>query len=482
MSTAQQSEFKKYISQSKAKEVGDALKIDWNKIPFAQFHNGINVELEHGKVTPETNVTNDDLIKTGKIALAHLLESGDYYTELAKMEAKLENSEIPVEILYNQPVVQQLLSKIDALEHLDLESEVKLPYIMKDKILMSPGVWNGYFYNVNSIHDAFRKSAWDRKEIRSLFNDHEDSRSREWIGEVRNARMVGNDVVGDLYIIDKPTAMKLAYGAKMGISPKVSGHEEGGIMREFTFDNFSVVINPAVKTAYINNMEANKMANKDKPEAVEKEKEEEMTKKCEMSTPVPPVEEKKESKKEEDKEEKEEEKVEKKAFPEVKEEKELSEYTDFVKDFVRKGGKINETAKAWEKKKMSETITMSDVMSELSSMKKIVQEMAAKLNPEPVHGTDPASSAGHFVPPESGKDARKDPVGNLGVGGAPSYYKSEVPTKQTLSEVEMLKEQIKVLENRFNEPARASMRVVENSEKGDMDMDILNHLKGMGGF
>jgi len=32
-----------------------------------QFHIGMNVELEHGKVNEFTNVTNDDLLTTGKI-------------------------------------------------------------------------------------------------------------------------------------------------------------------------------------------------------------------------------------------------------------------------------------------------------------------------------------------------------------------------------------------------------------------------------
>ena len=35
-----------------------------------------------------TNVTNDDLVLTGKIALAHLLELPDYYTRLMRMEKK----------------------------------------------------------------------------------------------------------------------------------------------------------------------------------------------------------------------------------------------------------------------------------------------------------------------------------------------------------------------------------------------------------
>jgi hypothetical protein len=51
---------------------------------------GMNVELEHGSQDPITNVTNDDPLTTGKIALAHLNEFPDYYTRLAKMEAEAE--------------------------------------------------------------------------------------------------------------------------------------------------------------------------------------------------------------------------------------------------------------------------------------------------------------------------------------------------------------------------------------------------------
>lgn len=47
---------------------------------------GINVELEHGTRFPNANVTNDNPILTGKIALAHLLEFPDYYTRLKKLE------------------------------------------------------------------------------------------------------------------------------------------------------------------------------------------------------------------------------------------------------------------------------------------------------------------------------------------------------------------------------------------------------------
>jgi len=51
---------------------------------------GLEVELEHGRRDPKTDVTHDDPITTGRIALAHLNELPDYYTRLAKMEAEAE--------------------------------------------------------------------------------------------------------------------------------------------------------------------------------------------------------------------------------------------------------------------------------------------------------------------------------------------------------------------------------------------------------
>jgi len=47
---------------------------------------GLEVELEHGSHDPVTNVTDDDELLTGKIALAHLKEFPDYYTRLDRME------------------------------------------------------------------------------------------------------------------------------------------------------------------------------------------------------------------------------------------------------------------------------------------------------------------------------------------------------------------------------------------------------------
>ena len=79
---------KKQFTTEQAREIGHKLNIDWSRFDVEQFRMGLDVELEHGLVDPSTNVTGDDLILTGKIALAHLNEFADYYTRLEKMERK----------------------------------------------------------------------------------------------------------------------------------------------------------------------------------------------------------------------------------------------------------------------------------------------------------------------------------------------------------------------------------------------------------
>ncbi len=81
---------KKNFTAEEAKRIGESLGIDWTKFDVEQYRMGLDVELEHGLVDPHTNVTNDDPIITGKIALAHLNEFPDYYTRLEKMEKEAE--------------------------------------------------------------------------------------------------------------------------------------------------------------------------------------------------------------------------------------------------------------------------------------------------------------------------------------------------------------------------------------------------------
>ena len=82
---------KKSFTSEEAKQIGESLGIDWTKFDIEQFRMGMNVELEHGLRDDHTNVTNDDLITTGKIALAHLNEFPDYYTRLDKMEKEADD-------------------------------------------------------------------------------------------------------------------------------------------------------------------------------------------------------------------------------------------------------------------------------------------------------------------------------------------------------------------------------------------------------
>jgi hypothetical protein len=84
--------FPRSFSLEEARKIGEAIGIDWSQSPFdaEQFRMGMDVELEHGRRNPTTDVTHDDPTVTGKIALAHLNEFPDYYTRLAKMEAEGE--------------------------------------------------------------------------------------------------------------------------------------------------------------------------------------------------------------------------------------------------------------------------------------------------------------------------------------------------------------------------------------------------------
>lgn len=79
---------RKPFTLEEAKRIGEMIGIDWDTSPFdvEEFRTGLNVELEHGQRDPQTNVTGDNPILTGKIALAHLREFPDYYKRLTKLE------------------------------------------------------------------------------------------------------------------------------------------------------------------------------------------------------------------------------------------------------------------------------------------------------------------------------------------------------------------------------------------------------------
>lgn len=87
--------YEKYnLNTKKIIEIGDAIGIDWNEVDLGEFAQGVKEELEHGDMfaidPSDTNVTNDDVNMTAKIAWAHLKEVPDYYTRLEALETEGE--------------------------------------------------------------------------------------------------------------------------------------------------------------------------------------------------------------------------------------------------------------------------------------------------------------------------------------------------------------------------------------------------------
>lgn len=69
------------LNDNEIMRIANYLNIDFSLFPFEDFKRGIEIELEHGYANKNTNVTNDDLLKTAKIALAHLNEFPNYYNK-----------------------------------------------------------------------------------------------------------------------------------------------------------------------------------------------------------------------------------------------------------------------------------------------------------------------------------------------------------------------------------------------------------------
>ena len=80
----------KFYTVEFAKSMGEEFGLTWDKFDAKELAAGMNVELEHGLISPATNVTDDDDLTTMKIALAHLNEFPDYYERLEKMENEAE--------------------------------------------------------------------------------------------------------------------------------------------------------------------------------------------------------------------------------------------------------------------------------------------------------------------------------------------------------------------------------------------------------
>ncbi|MBP8948399.1 MAG: hypothetical protein KBG73_06120 [Candidatus Promineofilum sp.] len=81
---------KREFTTEEARQIGERIGVNWDEYDIEEFRMGLSVELEHGLHDGQTNVTDDDELITGKIALAHLKEIRDYYSRLAVMERDAE--------------------------------------------------------------------------------------------------------------------------------------------------------------------------------------------------------------------------------------------------------------------------------------------------------------------------------------------------------------------------------------------------------
>lgn len=82
---------KRPMSTEEARNAGIERNLDWSKADLEQFSRNLEVEFEPGALDPSSNVTNDDLVCTGKFAWAHLKEYHDYYTRLDTLEAEADD-------------------------------------------------------------------------------------------------------------------------------------------------------------------------------------------------------------------------------------------------------------------------------------------------------------------------------------------------------------------------------------------------------
>jgi len=82
------------VTLNEAKRILREIDSRGMKIEPEQFRAGLDVELEHGTMYKEANVTNNHPVITGKIVLAHMIESLDYYRrlEVAELEGDLHKA------------------------------------------------------------------------------------------------------------------------------------------------------------------------------------------------------------------------------------------------------------------------------------------------------------------------------------------------------------------------------------------------------
>ena len=81
---------RKQLSSEEAKRIGEALHIDWDQVDLEQFRQDLMGNHNQGSIDPETGLTYDGVLLTGKVVLDHMQEFPDYFTRLAKLKEEVD--------------------------------------------------------------------------------------------------------------------------------------------------------------------------------------------------------------------------------------------------------------------------------------------------------------------------------------------------------------------------------------------------------
>ena len=196
--------------ETKIKEVAKKAGIDLSKYDIKEVTDGFNEELEHGtKAGEKLNITNNDPVKTLKIALAHLDKTKDYYSKLKTIEPKEEtrkdkkdmNENTETHLIKHKLIIKnsvdnmtpekiELFKKfiIDCCKELKIEQTctVYLTGERDGKHITTTASYNPendeiwiYTKNRNMIGDAMRSTAHEIRHFRQKIDNELDEKSGE---------------------------------------------------------------------------------------------------------------------------------------------------------------------------------------------------------------------------------------------------------------------------------------------------------------